>query len=308
MAMNQFQYQHAPSDQSNKITIGVIALAIILFFAILAWPRATPKPAQSMTASEAVTPVLGPTRLGGKLNDNSTQAYLATLHRVKPLRSETLHRQAESAMSEGAGREQLAVLVLSANDRDLEQDLADLMRADVAHVDKLLAMLQTGATALSREAPQYCKLSAYDAHRGSTIGQVSNTLVSNFTYGSRGYDWLIRFDRMLLEAIEDGRNNPKSYGRLTPTDLTALQTIGTQMLTGRHLSKLTRLQSESSQVRRNALANMNLCEMLAEALPAVKRLPEETKGRAMNEIARASDAGALDLGLILEFASRRNAD
>lgn len=308
MAMNQFQFQQAPSDISKKITIGGIALAIILFFVILAWPRATSKPAQSATASQAIVPVLGPTRLGAKLNDISTQEYLATLHRVKPLRSETLHERAESAMSEGANREQLALLVLSANDRDLEHDLGYLMRADVAYLDKLLAMLQTGATSLSREAPQYCKLSAYETLQANTIGQLSTDMASNFSYGSRGYDWLVRFDRILLEGIEDGRNNPKSHGRLRPADLKVLQTMGTQVMSERHLSKLAKLRSEPPPARRDAIANMNLCEMLAEALTAVNRLPDETKGRAMDEIASSIDADALDIRSIIELAGEFDAD
>jgi hypothetical protein len=156
--------------------------------------------------------------------------------------------------------------------------------------------------------PQYCRLSAYQMFQTKTLGQASDEMVRNFTYGSRGYDWLIRFDRLLLEAIEDGRNHPKSYGRLEPADVSALQNMAAQLMSERHLSKLAELPSESPAARRDAIANMNLCVMLAEALTAVNRLPDETKGRAMNEIARVTESGALNSGLMMDLASEFGAN
>ncbi|MEM9571457.1 MAG: hypothetical protein AAF996_08325 [Pseudomonadota bacterium] len=277
--MNRLATQQTSSISPNQITVGVLALAVVLFVAIVAWPHDT----------HHAAPISAASPLAAKLDDPSTQKFLAVLHRVKPERSQALHREAEAAISNGATHEELAILVLAASDLDRPEDLEHLLRADVAHIDKLLRMVQTGATALSKQAPRYCRPATYDSFQNMDAGQVVDEVTHAFSYGSRGYDWLVRFNLLTLQAVEAGRDHPKSYGRMTRKDERAVQDMFLQLLPRQQFSELIKLQGASEAAQKRAIARMNMCDVVAETLLVLNRLPKDTRGRMIGELRRYAE-------------------
>ena len=279
--MNRLATQQKSSITPNQITVGVLAFAVVLFVAIVAWPHA-PQPATLSVASP----------LAAKLDDPSTHKFLTILHRVEPERSQALHLKAEAAISNGATKDDLAILVLTASAFDQPKDLKHLLRADVAHIDKLLRMIQTGAAALSKQAPRYCRPATFESFQNMNPDKAINEITHAFSYGSRGYDWLVRFNLLTLEAIEAGRDHPKKYGRMTRKDEQAVQKMFMQLLPRQEFSKLLALRGASEAAQKRAIANMNMCDVVAETLLVLNRLPEGTRGRMIGELRRHAERSA----------------
>lgn len=243
-----------------------------------------------------MTTALGATALTQQLNDAETIDYLNVLHRVKPKLSAQLHAEAETAISNGASDDELALMVMTAYDADIETDFTALMQAEVADIEKLLALMQNGVRTLSAHAPKYCRLSAFAALEDSDPDRIAEEIASLANYGSRGYDWIVRFNMATLQAIESGRNAPNKYGRMNAQDEQALQNLMLRLMTGQHVSQWMRLQTASEAEQRRAMMTMNMCDAASEVLDAVNSLPSGTKGRLMGELKRISADGLLDAG------------
>lgn len=284
--MIRLETQQTSSISPNQITVGVLAFAAFLFVVIVAWP----------SGSRHAAPISVASPLAAKLDDPSTQKFLAILHRVKPERSRSLHREAEMAISNGATHDDLAILVLSAIDSDRSEDLKHVLRADVRHIDKLLRMVQTGAAALSKQAPRYCRPATYESFQNMDAGKVSDEVTHAFSYGSRGYDWLVRFHFLTLKAVEAGRDHPKRYGRMTRKDERAVQGMLVQLIPRRQFSELIKLQGASEAAQKRAIAKMNMCDVVAETLLVLNRLPEDTRGRMIGEVRRYAEREAFFKG------------
>lgn len=269
-----------PDLSSLQITLGVIALAIVLFCGIVFWPAGS-KTVPGIAA-------INETPLAKSLDDPQTLAFLDTLNRVEPKISNQLHQEARDAIATGASKDQLALLIVAAYGPDAFRDFDDLVRSDTAYVEKMIRLGQIGLTTLSQQAPSYCRFSTYEA-LGQLDGEgIEKAVTEMFAYQSEPYEWSLRFAKIKLEAVEDGRNNPKKYGRMTPEDEMAAFEFFGRAMNSQKIQSLAHLQSlpEEDQIR--ALSTVNFCDIGAEFLAGFNALPSETKSRILVE------ANALD--------------
>lgn len=294
--MVRYSTKHASASSENFIVGLVIALAAILFLAIVLWPSGS-KPAAALQSVSA-------TPLAVELNDAETIAYLTVLQRVAPQAASELHKQADAAIASGADKNELAILVLGALGDDLENAHDILFKADVKYFDKILNVTQTGLARLSAHAPKFCRISHYEELTTNGSDDALTEFLAMLNYDSAGYKFALELNQVLLEGIEDGRKSPNNYGRMNAEDERAFQALMMRMMTNSKVKIAMQVQSMPPAEQKRAFAKLNICDLSNEVIAGVQSLPQDTKKRVMGEMSRMAESGELggslsgmDLGL-----------
>jgi len=274
------------NSSGNLYAIVVAGLAVALFFAIVLWPSGAPN-----TGTKGV---LAETPLSQQLNDATTHRYLAALQRVKPKVLTQLNKDAEKAIASGADNDQLAALVLQAYNTEFEQDYKHLMRADVKYFEQILRLSDQGLRTVSSKAPKYCRPAHYERFEHMQPDAIASEFSGLFEYDSQGYEWVLRFNVLVLEAIESGRDNPQKYDRLNAEDQMAIQTTMMRLMNNPQVAQLMHLQGKSEAEQRRAAMSMNMCGLMSDVLATVNALPRETKARLLGELQYQARNGDLD--------------
>lgn len=283
--MVRYSTKHASASSENFIVGLVIALAAILFLAIVLWPSES-KPAPALQSVSA-------TPLAVELNDAETIAYLTVLQRVAPQAASELHKQADAAIASGADKNELAILVLGAMGDDLENAHDILFKADVKYFDEILNVTKTGLARLSAHAPKFCRISHYEALATSGSDDALTEFLAMLDYDSAGYKFGIEFNQVLLEGIEDGRKSPNKYGRMTSEDERAFQALMMRMMSNSKVKIAMQVQSMPPAEQKRAFAKLNICDLSNEVIAGVQSLPQDTKKRVMGEMSRMAESGEL---------------
>ncbi len=253
----------------------VAGLAFVLFLAIVMWPGGSKK---------AATAQLSATPLSTTLDDPATHRYLAVLERVKPRVAKRLNREAAEAIENGADANLLAAMVLESHGADVEKDLKHLLRADVRYFDQILRTSQNGFATLSSQAPKFCRMAHYQRFEHMDQDDIANEMSAFFEYDTQAYHWVMRFNLIVLEAIEDGHDKPKKYDRLNPNDQAALQGVMMKLMKRPQVAQMMRLQSKPEAEQRRAMMTMNMCGLASDVLSTLNTLPTDTKSRMLGEM------------------------
>ncbi|GAB5454579.1 MAG: hypothetical protein Hens2KO_08080 [Henriciella sp.] len=271
------------NSSGNLFAVLVALLAIGLFTAIVMWPSSSP--------TKIVSSGLPDTQLTQALNDPETHQYLTALHRVKPKVANRLQERADAAIADGASDDELAALILETYSTAVEDDVKYLVSADVKHFNKILQMSQRGLSTLSSKAPKYCRPASYMRFSDMEPEEIAYEMSGLFGYGSEGYDWVLRFNVVVLEAIEAGRDNPQKYQRLSSGDQMAIQNTMMKMMSNPQVSRLMQLQGRSEAEQKRAAMTMNFCGLGSDLLAAVNGLPTDTKSRLLGELQHQARSG-----------------
>jgi len=263
-------------SNGNLYAVLVAGLAGVLFFGILMWPSGADKPVRG-AALEA-------SPLSTTLDDPVTHRYLAALERIKPAVAKRLNREAAAAIEAGADADAVALLVLESYSEDWEKDAKHLLRADVKYFDQMLRMTQSGFATLSSQAPRYCRLAQYQRFEHMDPDDIASEMSAFFEYGTQGYQWVMRFNLVVLEGIEDGRKSPNKYDRLNANDQRALQGKMLKLMNRPQIAQMMQLQFKSEAEQRRAMMNMNMCALANDVLGVMTTLPTETKTRLLGEL------------------------
>lgn len=286
--------QSGPSSE-NMFVAAVVALAIILFIAIVMWPSGGSKASPDLQSLSA-------TPLGSQLNDPATLEYLAVLQRVKPKISRQLHAEAESEIAAGANKDDLAILVLTALSDDIEDDQKTFFRADVKYFDETLKVTQNGLKRLSAHAPQYCHMSHYQHLANSSPENVLGELSSMIGYESEGYRFLLDLSKITLEGVEDARKSPNRYGRFSSEDEDEMTQLMMGLMTNSQVTFLMSTQTMAPAAQKRALSNFNFCDLTHDVIDGIADLPQGTKKRMMGEAYRMAESGEMD-GMLQNMAT-----
>lgn len=269
--------QIGTGQSSTSLYAALVAgLAGALFLGIVMWPSGAD---QSLRMAQ-----LDATPLSTTLDDPITHRYLTALQRVKPSAARRLHQDADKAIAGGADANAVALMVLESHSHDWATDAKHLLRADVKHFDKMLRMSQTGFATLSSQAPEYCRLAQYQRFEHMAPDAIADEISTFLDYGTPGYLWLMRFNLIVLDGIEDGRTSPKKYDRLNVDDQQVLSAKMMKMMNRPQIAKVMQLQSRPESEQRRAMMNMNICTLATDVLSEINTLPTETKTRLLGEL------------------------
>lgn len=283
--MVRYSTKRAGIVSENLIVGVVLSLAAILFITIVMWPSGSKSaaPLQSVSA----------TPLAMELNDTETVAFLTVLQRVEPATSHALHQQAEAAITAGADKDELAMLVLGAMGDDFENAHEVLFKADVKYLDKILNVTKIGLARLSNHAPKFCRVSHYESLAVRRPEEVLGEILEMLKYDSAGYQFALELNHVVLEGIEDGRKSPNNYGRLNTKDEAAFQALMMRMMSSSKMTNVMRIQSLPPAEQKRAMATLNICDLSNEIIAGVQSLPQDTKKRAMGEMNHMAKSGEI---------------
>lgn len=276
-------------NNSNLIFgAAIIAVIAIAFFGILMMP--------SGGKSNAPVPMAAASDKGnlavlGALDDPSTVKFVSTLQRVAPDAANRLDSEISDAVKRGADQKEVVNLVLQVIQDDMPAVMKHVAKSDVKHFDKMVLHMKTGLQKMQGGGGKWCKGATYEKFADQNPVQVQRMIEREFAYGSVGYEWSMDLSTLILEAAEDGRTNPQSYGKLTARDEQALQGLMFKMIGDPQIMKLMTMQGASKAEMAKASRNINFCALGVTALSAVNGLPQETRGRLWAEGLRQVGSG-----------------
>jgi hypothetical protein len=276
-------------NKSNLIFgAAIIAVIVIAFFGILMMPSGGKSNAPVPMAATSDTSTL---TLLGTLDDPATVRFVSTLQRVAPDVAKRLDGEVGDAVKRGADQKEVVTLVLQVIQNDMPAVMRYVEKADVRHFDKMVLHMKTGLQKMQGGGGKWCKGATYEKFADQNPVTVQRMIEREFAYGSVGYQWSMDLSTLILEAAEDGRANPQSYGKMTARDESALQGLMFKMIGDPQVMKLMTMQGASKAEMAKASRNINFCALGVTALSAVNGLPTETRGRLWAEGLRKVKSG-----------------
>tara|TARA_R110000782_G_scaffold142877_1_gene235582 strand:- start:834 stop:1730 length:897 start_codon:yes stop_codon:yes gene_type:complete len=286
--------------RGSNALFAVTTLAVVggAFFLVLNFPGkskpgAAGRDAETMVAAAAMRPASLPASLTSK----TAKAYFATLARVDPGASAGLQKRL--AKASGRPQAEQAAIIFDHAAGLLKVHAADLARADTRHVDAILTMTRDRLKSASHAGNTWCQGRQYAGLDPSALGNKAalNRELEMLEEPLRDYGFELMTH--LLVAIEDAGTNPVARGALTQTDKAAMQGVVMSMVSDPQVMPL--LMAAQTGTDSGALvASLNVCDLGATAVSAIKTLPQDTKGRAFADLVHQMELGG-DLGGLPQF-------
>lgn len=275
---------NAPASGKQNALFAAMTLAVVCgaFFTVLGLPHGDRAPKRAPVPKvERLAALEAPSlpRLPGE----QAEAYYLALGKADP------KAQAElSARIAKAGRienDALAELIFDHAGNVLQAHAGELAMADTGYFDDLLDLARDRLRMASHKRSKWCEASRYaelQAIEFSDPAQVKRELAE---FQAPVRDFSFEALAILMAAAEGGRDNPVVRGDLTRTDEAALQGMLMSLMTDPDVMPLM-MSMQSGADSKQALKGVNVCNLAATAVSAVKTLPQDTKGRLMAEAMR----------------------
>jgi hypothetical protein len=239
-----------------------------------------------------------PARIQAGLTSRSATTYFETLARVDPGASASLENRLTKANRRPQAEQ--AEIVFDHAAGLLKTRAAVLARADTRHVDKILVMTRDRLKSASRSGNAWCQGSRYTDLDPSVLGDKAalNHELKMLEEPLRDYGFELATH--LLVAIEDAKANPVDRGALTQTDKAAMQGVVMSMVSDPQVIPLL-MAAQTGTDSRDLVSALNVCDLGATAVSALKTLPQDTKGRAFADLVRQMERGGADLAGLSRF-------
>ena len=293
--------QGAHRARGSNAIFAVTTLAVVggAFFLVLNFPgKSRPGAAGREAETRVAAAAMRPASLPAGLTSRSAKAYFATLARVDPGASAGLRKRLAKA-SRRPQAEQAEIIFDHAAGL-LKVHAADLARADTRHLDQILAMTRNRLKAASQAGNTWCQGGRYADLDRSALGnkETLNRELKMLEEPLRDYGFELMTH--LLVAIEDSRHHPVSRGAITPADKAAMQGVLMSMASEPQVMPLL-MAAQTGTDSRELVASLNVCDLGATAVSALKTLPQDTKGRAFADLVHQMELGGGDLGGLSRF-------
>ena len=287
--------------RGSNALFAVTTLAVVggAFFLVLNFPgKSKPGTEGRETETMVAAAAMRPANLPDGLTSKTAKAYFAMLARVDPGASAGLQKRLAKA-SRRPQAEQAAIIFDHAAGL-LKVHAADLARADTRHVDQILAMTRSRLKAASRAGNPWCQGGRYADLDRSALGdrEALNQELKMLEEPLRDYGFELMTH--LLVAIEDSRHHPVSRGAITPADKAAMQGVLMSMASDPQVMPLL-MAAQTGTDSGELVASLNVCDLGATAVSAIKTLPQPTKGRAFADLVHQMELGGGDLGGLPRF-------
>jgi hypothetical protein len=271
----------------NALVFGAITLTVVTgaFFAVLHLPKSENSVgpgnvhvlAQAQDAAKA-TEIEYP-----EFSGKSAKTFLSVLSRVDPNARASLDRRLAKANVYDHTK-----IAMEEAGKALARHKSELAQADMRHVDNWLDMTRTQLKKASRAKHRWCAGSRYQDLNAVTGLSGQMAAASDLAgLSSELTDYTFESISLALVAIEDARTHPVTHGPMTHRDEAALQGVAMSMMSDPQIMPLL-LASGADGPSKSALASLDMCQLGATAVTALKTLPQGTKGRAFAEMVRSA--------------------
>ena len=271
----------APASGQQNALFAVVTFVVVCgaFFAVLSLPR---KAAVHMPKPAPVVGSLTPAALP-RLPGEHAEAYYLALGRIDAkAQTELATRIARTGKADEVA---LAGLVMDHAGQVLRAHAGELAAADTKHVDRLLDLARDRLRTASQRRSKWC-----DAVRYADLKEIEFQDPAQLQQELAELQAPMRefaFEALtgLMVAVEDAREHPVERGALTRTDEAAIQGMMISLMADPDIMPLM-VSLQSGADTKQALKGVNVCNVAATAISAVKTLPQDTKGRMLAEAMR----------------------
>lgn len=279
------------SGQKSGVIFGVLTVGVVAaaFFGVLLMPGGDKDKTTLISGAAGAD-----AQLLMVLDDAATKKYVNTLTRVSPRAAKKLDAKVSDALADGADENELAVLVMGAMQADIVSDMKYLAKADIRHIDGIVGASKSSLQKMSSSNSKWCKGSTYESFADMRPAQLEAKVRREFGYGSGAYTWGLDMQVRVLEAIEDAKTNPKSYGRMTAKDEQAVQMLSMRLISDPQIMKLISLGGQDKTAMARAVKGMDFCRLAVTGLGAVQSLPKGTRERMWADAFDQMDLKDLD--------------
>lgn len=272
---------------------GVLLLVALVFLAVFKGPDlfsgGSAKPA---IAAEA--PSKGP--LFDVYKDNASQAFLVALQKADSKLYEDIEKTVKRRGN--APQTELNQLLMDESHKMLTRNASILAKADAKHFDAMLDWARSGLRAASRSGTQFCDGGFYTGFEGANQREVERMVRKMINMEGPLYEFGMKGNALMAEAIVDARRNPVDHGKVNSRDEQAVQGVVMSLMGDPQIMKLAMAANSSSPEQ--ALRGVNVCTLADTLIGKFDRLPKDTKGRifaqAMKDAGSANPFSALGGG------------
>ncbi len=274
----------APTSGKQNALFAVATLTVVCgaFFTVLLMPHSgskAPAPLVSAPADVQSVKAAPMPRLPGE----NAEAYYAALGRIDAKAQAAL--QAKIARKGKADAGELSELIFEHAGDVLKAHAGELAMADTRHLDKLLDLARTDLRTASRKRNKWCDAARYAGLQKIEFQDPAQVKAELAELEAPMREFGFRALTGLMDAIEDARAHPVTRGELTRADEAAMQGMVMSIMADPDMMPvLASLQSGADAEK--TLKGVNVCDLGATALTAVKTLPQDTKGRLLAEAMR----------------------
>ena len=286
-----------PAISSNALfACAVVAVVGGAFLAVLNFPAPSDKndASKSMVAiaeTEALAPPDG-------FSSKPATYYFETLARLDPPASASL--QSRLGKADGKTGEDQADIVLIHGAALLKERVTDLAQADTSHIDDILVMTRDRLKSASRAGNIWCDGNQYADLDENALRNPAALEQNLARLEGPLQDYGFELMAHLLLAADDATRNPVARGPVTHADKAALEGVVMSMLSDPQVVPLimaAQTSADPDELRRK----LNVCELGATAMTALKTLPQDTKGRVFADLVKQLAEGNADLAGLTHY-------
>lgn len=210
-------------------------------------------------------------------NDGASLTYFAALHTADPKAYSDL--ESEVGRKSGASPKVLRQMVMEHSESLVKRNARTLARADVKHVDAMILLMRQGLKDAGRSGSRYCRGSFYAGLANMSESEGRRLAKQVMELEGPMYDWGMRFNTLIAEAVTDAKANPVKHGAVSRRDEAAFQGVMMSLMADPQIMPL--IMSDNSGAKpEDLLRKIDVCDLGDSILVAVKTLPQDTKGRA----------------------------
>lgn len=286
-----------PAISSNAMFAGVVVAVVGgAFLAVLNFPTLSDKgetPQAVIAVAETDT-----SHAPDGFSSEPAAYYFETLARLDPSASASLQSRLEKAGGKTAMDQ--ANIVLTHGAAMLKERAPDLAHADTRHVDAILVMTRDRLKSASRAGNIWCDGNQYADLDESALRNPAPFEQTFARLEGPLQDYGYELMAHLLLAADDAASNPVARGPVTHADKAALQGVVMSMLSDPQVVPLimaAQTSADPDELRRK----LNMCELGATAMTALKTLPQDTKGRVFADLVRQMAEGNADLAGLTHY-------
>jgi len=168
-------------------------------------------------------------------------------------------------------------LVMKVSETVAMDHINTLAKSDVKHMNMLMDDIIGGLQKASQSRAKLCKGSSFEGMDKMSPAQAEN-FGRDLLRNDALREFTIKLNSRLLEAILDGRQNPKRYGTFNAADKKKIDALGPKLMSNPKIMRVL-LSAGASAKPEDVLAKLDICDLSATVLREVDRLPEDTKAR-----------------------------
>ncbi|MEM8617341.1 MAG: hypothetical protein AAGF20_10440 [Pseudomonadota bacterium] len=260
----------------------LVASAIAVIAAMTFGPSTGPPPTLSRVPAEAPQP------LAALLEEPDIAAWFKALEAAKPFAAADIRARLVQAARD-KDEEALARLILLAAFGQFNDNAREVKAAPVSSYDRLLDHVEVGFRALKAQGSDWCNGAHIEDFLRQNDTDLVPRLLDQFHYGTEGYAWALTLSRLTLEASLAGQNEGIRHRLPSPTDKLLIQQRGVrlgaeQWLLALQVSSFSNAEGQSYALMREAVSNLQVCDLALAVTGLSDELPEDTRVRVWADL------------------------